>query len=38
MVALRNYSGHETPVSASMVNEKGIVVRSLPWAPLDLRA
>ena len=26
MVALRNYSGHDTPVSNPVVNEKGIVV------------
>lgn len=26
MVALRNYSGHDTPVSSPVVNEKGIVV------------
>ena len=26
VVALRNYSGHDTPVSSPVVNEKGIVV------------
>ena len=26
VLALRNYSGHETPVSSHVVNEKGIVV------------
>ena len=27
VVALRNYSGHDQPVSSPIVNEKGIVVR-----------
>ena len=26
VIALRNYSGHDTPVSSPVVNEKGIVV------------
>ena len=30
VVALKNYSGHDTPVSSSVVNEKGIVVSFMP--------